>query len=181
MQALRGLKLCSLLSCMSENCTFNFHLDHQQYIASHQPSTNPLKPNYTEPSGATSKMGLLELIQHLRGEEPTGYTWYVHFPLHGDPLTQSEILHTAVQELRQKKITLWQSRGAAPDKGMLMKVIVADNKAAEVLKAAGTVLERRLQDAKLSLERILQKDNDKRADNYVTKLKSDLAALSMDG
>ncbi|KAF4267186.1 hypothetical protein KXW98_005849 [Aspergillus fumigatus] len=126
-------------------------------------------------------MGLLELIQHLRGEEPTGYTWYVHFPLHGDPLTQSEILHTAVQELRQKKITLWQSRGAAPDKGMLMKVIVADNKAAEVLKAAGTVLERRLQDAKLSLERILQKDNDKRADNYVTKLKSDLAALSMDG
>lgn len=62
-----------------------------------------------------------------------------------------------------------------------MKVIVADNKAAEVLKAAGTVLEWRLQDAKLSLERILQKDNDKRADNYVTKLKSDLAALSMDG
>ncbi|KAH1500637.1 hypothetical protein LV164_005976 [Aspergillus fumigatus] len=126
-------------------------------------------------------MGLLELIQHLRGEEPTGYTWYVHFPLHGDPLIQSEILHTAVQELRQKKITLWQSRGAAPDKGMLMKVIVADNKAAEVLKAAGTVLQRRLQDAKLSLERILQRDNDKRADNYVTKLTSDLAALSMDG
>ncbi|GAQ10606.1 hypothetical protein ALT_7927 [Aspergillus lentulus] len=126
-------------------------------------------------------MGLLELIQYLRGEEPTGYTWYVHFPLHGDPLTQSEILHTAVQELRHKKTTLWLSRGAAPNKGMLMKVIVADNKAEEVLKAAGTVLERRLQDAKMSLERILQKDNDRRADNYVTKLTSDLAALSMDG
>jgi hypothetical protein len=63
---------------------------------------------------------------------------------------------------------------------MLMKVIVTDNKDEEVLKAAGTVLERRLQDAKMSLERILQRDNDKRADNYVTKLTIDLAALSMD-
>ncbi|KAF7115898.1 hypothetical protein CNMCM5793_003641 [Aspergillus hiratsukae] len=125
-------------------------------------------------------MGLLELIQYLRGEEPTGYTWYVHFPLHGDPLTQSEILHTAVQELRDKKTTLWPSRSEAPKKGMLMQVIVAENKADEVLKAAGTVLERQLQDAKTLLERILQRDNDKRADNYVAKLTSDLAALSLD-
>ncbi|GIK04618.1 hypothetical protein Aspvir_008701 [Aspergillus viridinutans] len=126
-------------------------------------------------------MGLLKLTRYLRGQEPTGYTWYVHFPLHGDPLTQSEILHTAIQELRDKKTTLWSSRSEAPNEGMLMEVIVADNKAEEVLKAAGTVLERRLQDAKMSLERILQRDNDRRADNYVTKLKSDLAALSMEG
>ncbi|RHZ59603.1 uncharacterized protein CDV56_108363 [Aspergillus thermomutatus] len=126
-------------------------------------------------------MGLLELLQYLHGEEPTGYTWYVHFPLHGDPLTQSEILHTAVQELRDKKATVWSSRIEAPNKGMLVKVIVADNKVEEVLKAAGTVLEQQLQDAKMSLERILQRDNDRRADNYVTKLMSDLAALSRDG
>ncbi|KAF7162010.1 hypothetical protein CNMCM5623_007381 [Aspergillus felis] len=126
-------------------------------------------------------MGLLELIQYPRGEEPTGYTWYVHFPLHGDPLTQSEILHTEIQELRDKKTTLWSSRSEAPHEGMLMKVIVADNRTGDVLKAAGTVLERRLQDAKMSLERILQRDNDRRADNYVTKLTNDLAALSGDG
>jgi hypothetical protein len=64
---------------------------------------------------------------------------------------------------------------------MLMKVTVTDNRAEEVLKASRMVLERRLQDVKMSPERILQRDNDRRADNYVTKLTNDLAALSGDG
>jgi hypothetical protein len=37
---------------------------------------------------------------------------------------------------------------------MLMKVTVTDNRAEEVLKASGMVLERRLQDVKMSPERI---------------------------
>ncbi|GFF39107.1 hypothetical protein IFM61606_01703 [Aspergillus udagawae] len=101
--------------------------------------------------------------------------------MHGDPLTQSEILHTAVQELHDKRATLWSYQSEAPNEGMLMKVTVADNRAVEVLKTSGTVLERRLQDVKMSPERILQRDNDRRADNYVTKLKNGLVALSGDG
>ncbi|GFF69281.1 hypothetical protein IFM53868_00013 [Aspergillus udagawae] len=101
--------------------------------------------------------------------------------MHGDPLTQSEILHTAVQEFHDKRTTLWSYQSEVPNEGMLMKVTVADNRAEEVLKTSGTVLERRLQDVKMSPERILQRDDDRRADNYVTNLTNDLAALSGDG
>ncbi|EAW07487.1 uncharacterized protein ACLA_022010 [Aspergillus clavatus NRRL 1] len=180
----RAASLTFSLNINDESPLYTFKLSHSEplslladTISNHQMDVS--LPDYktqhevlcTPASPASStKMGLIEFLQCLRGPKPTGHTWYVYFPLHGNPVTKSEIFETARQELRDKQITLRASRLGAPEDGMLMQVVVTENTEEEVLTAVSAVIDRQLQDARLSLERILQVDNDRRAYNRVANL-----------